>query len=155
MWDQQKRNGEPNNRKINQTQSDLIQSIAELCPMIGGPKAVYRARALADLLHVDFISNDCSSATEKSITANDQRYELSVQPNPANDQIQINYSFESEEARQLILYNAIGKKVTIIDLYASKGNLSIILENYPTGVYFLALKENGILVLTEKIIVQR
>lgn len=63
---------------------------------------------------------------------------INISPNPVSDQLNISLDFEAQGMK---IYNAQGQLMTLDNFNGSK-NLSINVEEYNSGVYFLNIQEN-------------
>jgi hypothetical protein len=142
---------------IAEQDKELIASIAEQCPFVGG-LCVYRARALQ--LGWDPISlyddralcmNVANKSADNSEVYLDSLYssqlsnlasggqvklkdgEVAVYPNPASHEISVAYHCVSEGV--FVLYNNIGQEVYRAQLPAGKTKITMLLPDVPQGLY--------------------
>lgn len=75
-------------------------------------------------------------------------------PNPAGNNVQINYVLNGAASAYLMIigYNGTTSNNYIVDLNANQANIN--LTNYPTGYYTVALVVNGQIVDTKTLIKQ-
>ncbi len=111
-----------------------------------------------DLYYEDFPVIDESDFSDQKMQATYQYPTLQnmlASPNPANRNVFIQFSpeFESKGA-QLVLTDAFGKEMQSIIINDDFSTLPISLVGLPSGFYLLQLKSDGILLVTEKIIVE-
>ncbi len=147
------------NRNITSEQSKTIETVAELCPIEGGPNAVFQARALAALFKIKFKPTECKpvgkeSAKERDLT--DQRNEayFLINPNPTSESIKADYQFSDRQERYWELFDATGKLVYSKRTNDERGVLNISLAEFSSGLFFLIIRENGIIIQSEKIVKQ-
>lgn len=111
-----------------------------------------------DLYYEDFPVIDESDFSDQKMQATYQHSTLQnmqASPNPANRNVFIQFSpeFESKGA-QLVLTDAFGKEMQSIIINDDFSTIPISLVGLPSGFYLLQLKSDGILLVTEKIIVE-
>ncbi len=68
---------------------------------------------------------------------------VTVYPNPATNLIHVNLA-SGAEIDAIRLVNALGSVVQIINLDSGFQNISVSLENYESGVYFLQIESSGV-----------
>ncbi|MEM1319391.1 MAG: T9SS type A sorting domain-containing protein, partial [Bacteroidota bacterium] len=68
--------------------------------------------------------------------------QVSAFPNPFDDQITVQYTFEGREAVQLSLFNVLGQRLRHTSLTQPEGTLAIG-EELGKGVYFIHLESDG------------
>ena len=73
--------------------------------------------------------------------------EISIYPNPANN----NVTITSNNAKELVIFNSVGKEVKIITNPLSTENINI--SDLPKGIYFVQVK-NGNSILTKKLVIK-
>jgi hypothetical protein len=74
--------------------------------------------------------------------------EMSLYPNPANNEINVVYD-EAADVKSVGIYNIIGKLMTVYKVSGKSANLNI--ENIPAGIYFVRLLNGqGQVVVTRK-----
>ena len=74
---------------------------------------------------------------------------ISIFPNPANDFININIP-DNIKNPEILISNIIGKTIFKNVSDSSKNNINI--KNLPSGIYFVSVISNGIVIDTEKLI---
>lgn len=80
---------------------------------------------------------------------------MQASPNPAHGTISIQFSAEFEsKGTQLLLTDVFGKEMQSRFLNDDYATIPISLVGLATGIYFLQLKHEGILLETEKIVVE-
>lgn len=65
---------------------------------------------------------------------------LSISPNPATDYFDINYESTIEATLELVVYNAIGRKILTKNLSSAK--IRIPISSWSKGVYLIKLTNN-------------
>ena len=80
---------------------------------------------------------------------------ISLYPNPAQDQINIKFNFVEEGDYQYELFDTKGSKVANGTLTGTEGTQTIDLTNLTNGVYLYRLKNGIELISTQKIIINR
>ncbi|NSW44842.1 MAG: T9SS type A sorting domain-containing protein [Bacteroidales bacterium] len=75
-------------------------------------------------------------------------------PNPANSVVNVPYYLSSSQKGSIEIYDMIGKLKTSIALNPKQNMITIPVNAYNNGIYFLQLKVNGNSISTEKIIVK-
>ncbi|PWH86634.1 RCC1 domain-containing protein [Brumimicrobium oceani] len=88
-----------------------------------------------------FYANGCSSFSDDYYhsVANLEKYgsfSLTLYPNPANDELNVEFS-ESIEMAEIIIFDAVGKVISMIDVNSNK--LSISCQHLENGVYYLQI----------------
>ncbi|PSR02797.1 MAG: hypothetical protein BRD50_06860 [Bacteroidetes bacterium SW_11_45_7] len=74
-------------------------------------------------------------------------------PNPANDQLHIDWQDETGEHLTLEMYNQLGEVVKTEDL-ARNGNSQIDLSDQADGIYLIRLHQDGEVIGKEKVVKQ-
>jgi len=82
--------------------------------------------------------------------------DFSIFPNPVLDDLTINYSIKGGNTTNstIDLYDVLGQKIETYNLKSNKGSLKINVGNLNAGIYFYAVKVNGEIIKTEKVIVR-
>lgn len=132
-----------------------LRSLAGQCPFTYGP-AVYMARALLAGIDFDTVrySNSCEISGSGQRLAKPKTLKapgFSVYPNPASDQLFVEYNGNISESGKIILYNYIGEEI-----YKEKisGNLTVVsLSDVPNGIYLCVLKDNDKIKFSQKLII--
>jgi len=130
-----------------------------ICPMEGGPDAVFQARGLAALFKIKFKPATCKGASKKSKEEDDYVSKkgvksLTLSPNPTNGNIRADYQFSDIQRRYWELYDVTGKLLYNKPTEDEKGVLNIPLTGFSNGLYFLIIRENRGVIQSEKIIKQ-
>ncbi|QQS30263.1 MAG: T9SS type A sorting domain-containing protein [Sphingobacteriales bacterium] len=79
---------------------------------------------------------------------------ISIAPNPAATQLQIQYRLPDKTLADLEIYNTTGKRV-YRQAVSQTGNLQLSIEDWTNGIYFYRLVQNGHLLSTGKILVSK
>ncbi|MFK7982769.1 MAG: T9SS type A sorting domain-containing protein [Saprospiraceae bacterium] len=81
--------------------------------------------------------------------------QINIYPNPATDFLFVAYDFVEAKNIEMTIYNGIGQLINKEE-WASfqKGKMSIFLDDFPTGLYFLNLNANGTQ-MTRQFVVQK
>ena len=66
-------------------------------------------------------------------------HNLSVYPNPARNQITIDFSVKDESSFDLMIVNQMGQKVYYQNITENKGSHKIDIHDFPTGLYFIKI----------------
>ncbi len=146
-------------RSLTSVQEQTLKTIAALCPMEGGPDAVFQARALASLFRLPFTPVGCSTNSAGQEKSEDIAKEISstyfsVSPNPTNSMIRADYQFTESRERNWALSDVTGRIIYNQLTNDDGGNLIISLDKLNRGLYFLVIRENGKVIQSEKIIKQ-
>ncbi len=75
----------------------------------------------------------------------------SLKINTGNNITEIEYNFDRNTNRQIVIYNLTGKQICSRSLTEKQGSLS--LNNISKGIYLCSIQENGNIVNTQKFIV--
>jgi len=78
---------------------------------------------------------------------------IKLYPNPASDQIVIDYEIIYVKEAKLQIYNSIGAVVFSKELKNKQDKIKIPVSDYKNGLYFCSLQIDGKLLNTRKIIV--
>ena len=143
---------------VSETQAAILEYIAGQCPLTGG-NAVFQARALYALVSEKDFDDEilCGGNApmeafigydeEVSIFPEDSKEEIEsvqsflVYPNPANDEIIIEFSLDSKP-KLIVLFDAFGKQVYKI-IPDESGSHIINTSDVNSGIYFLKLFIEG------------
>ncbi|MEO5572139.1 MAG: S8/S53 family peptidase [Bacteroidia bacterium] len=82
----------------------------------------------------------------QEISTDENENYFSTFPNPASDQVTLNFNLSDPSEVSLVVYNSIGEEVYKIKRKVGQtGKQSLVLntKNFENGVYFINLKENG------------
>jgi hypothetical protein len=75
-------------------------------------------------------------------------------PNPANNNVNFNYSINTGNEGSVIIRNLLGSVVKKSTLTSTEGNLSVFTGDLPEGIYFYSLDLDGKSMTTRKLIVR-
>lgn len=77
---------------------------------------------------------------------------ISMFPNPASGQFQVQYRLPDKSEASLEIYNALDKCLYRQNI-SETGNLHLNISNWPNGIYFYRLLQNGKAVVSNKLMV--
>ena len=77
---------------------------------------------------------------------------LVIYPNPASSNIKIQTNFEPGKNQEIIIYDALGKKVIVKKLNSGSENIDA--SMLPNGIYLLKVQAEGTTISAQKFIVQ-
>jgi spore coat protein H len=115
-------------------------------PTIPGLKSFYRARK--NRLTTELEQNNCIAAVSGIASKN----KAHVYPNPATNSCAIHTDFESYENAKIVLYDISGRLIAEEKINNKSHFLN--LENLNKGVYIIHIQNAGLVVKTEKLILQ-
>lgn len=78
----------------------------------------------------------------------------SAYPNPASSQVNFDYKANNDEI-QVVVYNLLGQEVKSQLVSGTQGKISIAVDDFQPGIYFVTFQVNRDVVKTEKFIVKR
>jgi alpha-tubulin suppressor-like RCC1 family protein len=78
---------------------------------------------------------------------------LKVFPNPAKDVVSIQYNLDANNA-QLEVYDIAGRSISTNVLSSSVGDLQLNTSSYPSGIYIVVVKQDGVLLAQKKLIIE-
>ncbi|MBE7510758.1 MAG: T9SS type A sorting domain-containing protein [Bacteroidia bacterium] len=134
---------ENNYKNINELYAQLL-SLAEQCPYYGG-EAVYRARAVLELVNDSLVYNDDATCLMYGIYRTDvidttlTNEKIEVKPNPANTFVKIKVSCLENENFNVNISNAIGQAVIETTLQCNNEKV-INTTNLQQGIYTVTIK---------------
>tara|TARA_R110002072_G_scaffold9144_20_gene44980 strand:- start:1569 stop:2273 length:705 start_codon:yes stop_codon:yes gene_type:complete len=102
---------------------------------------------------VIFTINYCLTA-DFDIDENRIEKSLSVYPNPAIGKTTVSYTLDQSQNNVFELYNLLGSKVFVQNIEGAKGEFELNVSQYSKGVYYYALKTDGVLVETKKMVIK-
>ena len=76
-------------------------------------------------------------------------------PNPAKDQLTVNYELTQVNSPVLTIYNLVGSKIATYALNGQSGRLDVNTSAFQTGMYFYAIEEQGQQIFIQKFNVVR
>jgi hypothetical protein len=124
-----------------------LEAIAAACPLSEG-EPVLRARALLRLVQAAPVAYDDQAACAVARPARERGEEawlngyVLAYPNPANEQIKLEYRVEGAKEHVFTLFNAYGQQVKSVVLNGESGNISISIVDIPSGIYWYAVPTN-------------
>lgn len=81
-------------------------------------------------------------------------YDLSVGPNPAIDQLNVNYKLNNNYAQQFLeVYDLLGNLVKISSLNGPSGRLELNVSDLNAGIYFYRLRLDGVQTASQKLVI--
>jgi len=103
---------------------------------------------IIDMNEIRYLELDTTelSGTSTDITNNNLDIEFSVYPNPAKNQISVDFSSTNNKSSNLIISDILGKTVKEFSVNSSNGinRLEINLNNLNDGIYFVNFSNNDI-----------
>jgi hypothetical protein len=99
-----------------------------------------------------FVPKQCYSDNSLLVPDNDIFIIYRINPNPATYKTEITYKIPEGEYAELVLYNISGLQIFSIELEESSGSITITLDSYEKGIYFIGIKHNGKLLKAHKLI---
>ena len=78
-----------------------------------------------------------------------------VYPNPATNQIHVNFKCEHNTGATVVVYNLLGQEVKSQKVSGIQGKVDINVEDLQPGIYFCSLRADNCVAQTEKFIVKR
>ena len=147
-----------NQFSFSESQTSTLRAIADDCPLSGG-EAVLRARAMLTLIDESPVAYDDDDLCgvgwrgEEQDQKNQSSSILRVYPNPADNELTIEYHFIGDTGRLLLFYNAYGQLVKEVSLPASGGKANILVKNMTAGVYWYVSPGTNAMALYGKIII--
>jgi hypothetical protein len=75
-----------------------------------------------------------------------------VYPNPTSGMLKVDYNFKGTANGQIVVRNIIGKMIEVYTVEGTQGTQSVDLSAYPTGMYFVNIENNGVVVDNKKLI---
>jgi hypothetical protein len=143
------------NLSFTETQIADLRVIANSCPLSDG-EAVLRARAMLNLLDEEPVvykdKDICnpSQPRENRLTA---AQSIRLYPNPANDEITVEYRVGNSTDSRLLIFNVYGQLVQEISLPDTNGKVTISAKNMAEGIYWYAVLGTSNPALSGKIII--
>ncbi|MBE7510756.1 MAG: T9SS type A sorting domain-containing protein [Bacteroidia bacterium] len=133
---------ENNYKNINELYAQLL-SLAEQCPYYGG-EAVYRARAVLELVNDSLVYNDDANCLLYGIyrqgqTTINNDLNIVVKPNPANEYVFIKVLCNDDVKFKTQIFNVYGQIIYEGNLNCNKEN-KIITKEFKQGVYTILIK---------------
>lgn len=133
------------NNTFSDTQLSSLQAIAAQCPLFGG-EAVLRARDMLALVqdaptHYNN-ANTCGNAVRPSQNRIEQLQVndfVQVRPNPASENIVVDYSLSEGVKYQIMLVSIFGQVVGIFPLDGHEGVTTIPINKLPEGIYWYSV----------------
>lgn len=144
---------------FNADEVKTIETIAMRCPYIYG-NAVYKARMLYSSIYIGQIFDNIaicnangslqrstdivSEATiNETLLQNIMKAEISIYPNPATNEITIDYSLLSQQVGRVTIYDVVGKARKRIDLSSQNNRVKCMLNDLEMGIYIYKYEVNN------------
>jgi len=144
---------------FNGDQENWIRFIAPLCPFEAGP-AVYTMRTMYNYLddHTEFYDDDCDENVSfrkgaSSIGSTPSPDQFFVYPNPAKDELNIEYFINEESNSLLEISDLTGRIVSSRMLPSSEHHVVLQTTNIKPGTYFYTIYNNNNRIMSEKLII--
>ncbi len=124
--------------------------------------ATYQGRPSDALVKYTFQNaeneDDCISFTIKyktgvGIPQNEIANKLQASPNPATNNVSINYTTASNKS-SLVIKNLTGKEIYRTELQEGTSNLNLNISDFPAGVYFYGIEVGGKMICTKKLLIK-
>ncbi len=134
-------------------QTDALEGIAWQCPWSGGD-AVFQARSMLSIVR-DTVYNDsllCAQQQYRLAGKPKPESKLMIYPNPANDNVTI--EFEKESSGNLRIFNAIGQVKHVVAITENKA-INLNTAKWVPGVYFVVFNSQDNRKITGSIIITR
>jgi hypothetical protein len=144
---------------FNNTQSNLLQAIADQCPY-GGGTAVFRARALLEIEVDDEAA--CSQAASQAagqaleMTPADNQSAaagIKMYPNPAKDLVTVRMDEALKNDAELSVYNLYGRLAGRHYLSEGADMHSFTTEGLPPGIYLVRIQEYNKVIFSAKLVI--
>lgn len=120
-------------------------------------EAYYGFDYYLDPILPDNLAKTESDATKPNLAAiiQSQKEYLLATPNPASDQVLIEYRFlDTYTKRQLVFYDLYGRPLHQVPVSGSTGKLYLDVGAWGKGVYFYTIVEDGKMLISKRLIVQ-
>jgi hypothetical protein len=146
------------NFSFTETQISDLRTIANSCPLSDG-EAVLRARAMLNLLDEEpVVYKDeelCNPVQPREGRSNADAWPQSIRlyPNPANDEITVEYRVGNSTDSRLLIFNVYGQLVQEISLPNADGKVTLSAKSMTEGIYWYTLLGTNNPALTGKIII--
>lgn len=103
----------------------------------------------SDSAFVDIVFDISVGMDENSINRN----QFYLYPNPSNEIVNFEWNNKLNQTDKLEIYSAIGEKIESISMNNPTGKFKLNTADYNSGLYFIILKENGIIKSSKKFLV--
>lgn len=148
--------------KLDASQASILLSIAQQCPFAGGT-AVYKARALYNIYNPNQEYEDNLICLNEGVVLrqanpagtfieNHTSYAL-LHPNPANNILNIVYSFGKDIKGSLEIFTSLGLKLSTFVLSANESNASINTSELTSGIYYYQIKSDCDYIIKGKLVI--
>ena len=95
------------------------------------------------VMHPDSTNDPFNPVSPNSINEVSYNATINAYPNPANDELSINYELTNVSSPILSVYSIVGAKLDAHQLIGLNGNLTISTIDLESGMYFFTIEENG------------
>ena len=141
------------------SEADVLQPIADQCPLVGGD-AVFTARSLltltGDVTNYDDevncagVGGRSRSAGEKTETVNT----FKLFPNPAKDLVTLEWTgdFKSSAEGQLLMFDQRGKQILNREIDLTSQSVSLETSGFSPGLYLFEVRQDGRTLFSEKLV---
>jgi PKD repeat protein len=139
-------------------QTNVLKSIAQQCPYQYG-KAVYQARMLLGFVDTAQYCNECEiifppSDNKRLIIGNKDNNDIvKLYPNPAKNEITIEFNYLIEENILFELYDVLGNKVMCRQLLRNNNKVNVSTKNLNQGIYFYKIILNNNIIASDKLVI--
>ncbi len=131
---------------LNSTQIQILKTIAQTCPVIGGP-AVYQARSMV-AAYGNYSYNDAATCAARGIAfrvhpKKENETKFSIAPNPCSSFVKVNMPEENENTT-LRVFDIIGKECPIVIISSTLNSKTIDTHTLANGSYSLKIQGDKI-----------
>jgi len=126
-----------------------LSDIAQQNPISGG-MAVYTARVM---LGVDYDDNSPEEESRIAAGENSKDKFIHVYPNPAADEITVEYSLNDDEQGVIIISDMTGRELLKQTIAGGMNVIQISTSEIANGIYHLNLKVNDELIGNQKLVI--
>lgn len=118
-----------------------------------GPMRCYSDNSIS----YNFFTFSCDYRLTTGTNELENPYEVLVYPNPAQNSINFEANFETEDITNsfLIITDVVGRQKGKYNIPAQNSPLVVNTETYSNGIYFYSVYNNGVLKETEKFIISK
>jgi hypothetical protein len=126
------------------SQLGTIESIAGQCPLSGG-NAVFKARGLMSIVKdtIFYDDNLCNNSYGNRLAGQEEQSNFVLLfPNPASDQLTLEFEEAIEVEYELILYSVTGQRYARYMLSERQKSFTVDIGTIPSGLYFYEIRDN-------------
>jgi hypothetical protein len=152
---------------IDSTDSIELEIMAWSCPMEKGT-AVYKARSIYSSISPSSTFDDialCSTGLNKNSTQQESTIdmnmlnnilsdEIKVYPNPATDEVTIDYVLPENNQGKITIFDMLGRARMTLDLSATQNRIKVNVANLEKGIYIYKYIVNTKVVKTDKLTIE-